>query len=274
MSDYIIGDVHGSLSGLICILEKLSLGAGDTVFFIGDLVGKGEDDWGVLDFVDKIPSRQIILGNHDLHFLKTHQAAYRTNKLTEGQQRGYDLLRTASLAKWHAKTDTLMVHAGVWPGWSLAKALAYAAEVEAILKDDALLKDFCEAFYGDEADWDEKRIGWKRVRSIINIFTRMRMLNDSKNMDFAYTGPLVPELPTSDTHAERLTAWFNWQEQWPCKKIVFGHWARLNGQTGRQDIINIDGGFVYGGELLAINCDTGQRYSVKHEEVENTRRSS
>ena len=55
MSDYIIGDVHGSLSGLICILEKLSLGAGDTVFFIGDLVGK-EKMTGVLDFVDKIES--------------------------------------------------------------------------------------------------------------------------------------------------------------------------------------------------------------------------
>lgn len=262
MSCYVIGDVHGSLGGLDAMLAKLSLQSGDAVYFIGDLVGKGDNDWEVLDRVRQLPGGRIILGNHDLQFLQRHFSDYCSGSLSGSQRKSYEMLRGSAMARWHARSDTLMVHAGIWPGWSLEKSLIYAAEVEAVLRDDSLISGYFDNFYGNEEQWQEKLLGWKRVRTIVNIFTRMRMLDTLQCMDFNYTGPTREEGVIVDK--KRLVPWFEWFEQWPCRRIVFGHWAMLQGNSGRDDVINLDGGYVYGGELLAMNCDTGERYSVKN----------
>lgn len=263
MSCYVVGDVHGSLGGLEAMLTKLSLQGGDSVYFIGDLVGKGGKDWEVLERIRGIPGGSVVLGNHDLHFLQKYYLDYTAGMLSDQQRKSYEMLRCSAMAKWHAKSDILMVHAGIWPGWSLEKTLKYAAEIEAILKDDSLISGYFENFYGNEGQWKDSLLGWKRVRMIVNIFTRMRMLDAQQCMDFTYTGPVREEGVVSD-NGRQLVPWFEWFDQWPCRQIIFGHWAMLRGHSGRGDVINLDGGYVYGGELLAMNCDTGERYSVKN----------
>lgn len=261
MRCFVVGDVHGSLRGLKAMLTKLALTAQDELYFIGDLVGKGEDDWGVLEAVYSLPKRQILLGNHDLFFLKKHFHAFREGKLTERQTVLYRFLQKGSLAKWHARSDTLLVHAGIFPGWSLAQILSYAAEVEAALADESIFADYVDKhFFGDESLWASNLMGWSRMRCLINVFTRMRMIREDGHLDFSYMGELS-EHAHGVVNDDRgmLTPWFFCREQWPCRQVVFGHWARLNGETRREDCVNIDGGFVYGGALIALECQSRQR---------------
>ena len=270
MRCFVIGDVHGSIQGLKVMLAKLALEAQDELYFIGDLVGKGEDDWAVLEEIYCLPKRQIILGNHDLFFLKTHFQAYVDGALTERQAVLYRFLQRGSLARWHARSDTLMVHAGVFPGWSLAQTLSYAAEIEAALADESIFSDYiAKYFFGDEDQWTVNLMGWSRMRCLVNIFTRMRMIKEDGHLDFSYMGALsasensVVRVETGDV----LTPWFFCREQWPCRRVVFGHWARLQGETGRQDCVNIDGGFVYGGSLIALECHSGECTVVTQEDM-------
>ena len=265
MSCYVIGDIHGSIYGLSAMLEKLQLEERDQIYFVGDLVGKGDSDWAVLDKIASIPRSRVALGNHDLHFLKEHYLAYRQGDLSIVQKKGYEYLLAGSLAIHHAPSDTLVVHAGIWPGWSLKKVLSLASEIEAVLRDHSLIQSYFDVFYGNENHWDDVLSGWERVRAIINILTRMRMLDKNFHLDFKYTGKIRSEgegKPES-SNGETLVPWFNSRDMWPCKRIVFGHWAMLNGDTGRQDCINIDKGYVYGGSLLALCLDTGRRIEVR-----------
>ena len=269
MSCYVIGDVHGSLCGLSTILDEIQMKKPDQIYFVGDLVGKGGLDWEVLDKVLSIPNSRVVLGNHDLYFLKKHYTDYQSGNMSEGQKRGYEYLCRGSLAIFHPSSDTLMVHAGIWPGWSLKKVLSCAAEIEAILRDQDLIESYFNVFYGNEDHWDDKLTGWSRVRAIINILTRIRTLNGKSCMDFDYTGGIEGEILEK---SGGLTAWFDCRDMWPCRKIVFGHWAALNGQTGRSDCINIDKGYVYGGSLVAMNLETGQFIEVSNPKIGQTKK--
>ena len=46
-------------------------------------------------------------------------------------------------------------------------------------------------------------------------------------------------------------------------KLLFGHWAALEGQTGQDGIINLDTGCVYGRSLTAMRLEDGEYFSVK-----------
>lgn len=85
-------------------------------------------------------------------------------------------------------------------------------------------------------------------------------------MNFTYTAGLPARYVQAQPifyGEQRLLPWFCTARQWPCRQVVFGHWARLDGQSYRADVVNIDGGCVYGGDLIALNCETGKRYRVK-----------
>jgi bis(5'-nucleosyl)-tetraphosphatase (symmetrical) len=43
---------------------------------------------------------------------------------------------------------------------------------------------------------------------------------------------------------------------------VFGHWAALEGDTGLAEVINLDMGCVWGGQLKLMRLDDGQCFSV------------
>jgi bis(5'-nucleosyl)-tetraphosphatase (symmetrical) len=45
--------------------------------------------------------------------------------------------------------------------------------------------------------------------------------------------------------------------------MVFGHWAALDGVTGRDDIVGIDTGCVWGRTLTAYDLKSGKKTSVK-----------
>ena len=248
---YVIGDIHGCLYTLESLLTKLKIKSEDSVICIGDLVGKGRYPWEVLSAVQAIKAT-IILGNHDLHFIATQS---HNPQLTSLQAVALNYLMQAKIAHWHQATDTIMVHAGVWPGWSMHEILAYAEEVQErvnTLKKAKLLKD--TMYSQNDLRFTKHLEGWARIRTLINIFTRMRTLTEHKALDLTYTGTLK-DMPAN------LKPWYE-KIALPAKRIVFGHWAALSGHSGHEYCINIDGGCVWGGHLQAFCLETGKVIQV------------
>lgn len=64
-SVWIIGDIHGYKETFLSLLNKLDLKPSDHVICIGDLIDKGPDSKGVLEFVRNSKNIHSIRGNHE-----------------------------------------------------------------------------------------------------------------------------------------------------------------------------------------------------------------
>ncbi|MBN1652641.1 MAG: metallophosphoesterase [Deltaproteobacteria bacterium] len=127
----VIGDVHGCISELHALLHACEFRPGDDVVFVGDLVGRGPDSKGVLDFVKKIGGRSV-LGNHD-HALLSWKKAVRNREEPTVLPRSLSLLTTVLTEEnWRLLEDfpfflrlpdhkAIVVHAGLEPGIDLER---------------------------------------------------------------------------------------------------------------------------------------------------------
>ena len=53
-------------------------------------------------------------------------------------------------------------------------------------------------------------------------------------------------------------AWFHFPRN-DDVRVVFGHWAALEGKTGSDRFIGLDTGCVWGGALTMMNLDSGEK---------------
>ena len=272
MATYAIGDVQGCLRELNQLLTKIEFSSTDKVVFLGDLVNRGPDSLGVLRLVRGLGEQSIvILGNHDLHLLAIlfggHQQKHSDtlSKILESKD-AEDIghwLRKQRLIYYDSFLDCLMVHAGIPFFWSIEKALALAKEVEKVLSSDSGVSSidflvFFELMYGDKPNyWREELEGIDRYRAITSFLTRMRFLDPLGNMDFNDKGSQIG----ADSE---LMPWFSFYEDRKIDtKILFGHWASLNGVTGSPGIIALDTGCVWGRSLSAYCLETEEIFSVQ-----------
>ena len=65
MACFVIGDIHGCLSELSCLIENLPLRPADRVVFLGDYIDRGPDSKGVISYL-----MDMAKSNYDLVFLK------------------------------------------------------------------------------------------------------------------------------------------------------------------------------------------------------------
>ena len=63
-----------------------------------------------------------------------------------------------------------------------------------------------------------------------------------------------------DSDYGQLGPWFSHPNQLPADtRVLFGHWAALGCETNDPQIIALDSGCVWGGELTFFNPDSGER---------------
>ena len=159
-----------------------------------------------------------------------------------------DWLRYRPLAKYSRKLNTLLVHAGVPPQWSVEDTLSLAREVEARLQSDDY-EAFLSDMYGNSPNrWRAGLSGNKRLRVIVNSLTRMRMVHPDGRLDFSHTGP-------PGNASRGLIPWFDAKDaRWRGTRIVFGHWSAL-GLLVQPELIAVDTGCVWGRQLTAVRLN-------------------
>jgi len=267
---YVIGDIQGCYDGLRRVLDKVQFDEKhDKLLAVGDLVARGEDSLSTLRFLKSLGSRFCsVLGNHDLHLLAVVNGV-RKPKKSDKLQPLLDAPDLSELIHWlrqfplATKIDKncIMVHAGLYSGWSIDECVRYSDEVSAILKSDDYGAFLCD-MYGNKPDkWSDKLQGPERLRFIVNACTRMRFVHTDGTLDFDNKShPSAVSHSTSST----IKPWFELTNSalLPKERVVFGHWAALSGQTNSEQFIGLDTGYVWGQSMTLLNLHTLSRTSV------------
>lgn len=266
MAVYAVGDVQGCLTPLRCLLEQVSFDpTQDRFWLVGDLVNRGPQSLETLRFLYAMRDAvTAVLGNHDLHLLAV---AHNVERLKKGDTLReildapdcaelLDWLRCQPLIHHDAERQITMVHAGIPPQWTLKKALKRAAEVEEVLRDDSRLPFFLDGMYGNEPNkWDSDLHGITRLRVITNYFTRMRFCTADGRLEFKSKEGL-------GSAPKGYAPWFSHPERkMRGQKIIFGHWAALQGQCSEPGVVALDSGCVWGGAMTLLDIDRGIRHT-------------
>ncbi len=271
MSTYAVGDLQGNYKPLKKLLKKVNFSEStDKLWCVGDLVNRGPDSLDTIRFLqDMEASLEIVLGNHDLHFIAIQEGC----APARGKDTLDDLLDAADcqqFSDWlrqqplthHESVETkkglkdfLMLHAGVAPHWTLQKTLDLAAEVQFALQGSEY-KAFLQHMYGDTpARWHDELEGMDRLRVITNYLTRVRFCDEIGTMQLTVKEGL-------SSAPKGCKPWFEYEQISPKTRILFGHWAALEGYTGKKHVYALDTGYVWGRELTMMRLEDRTLYSI------------
>jgi bis(5'-nucleosyl)-tetraphosphatase (symmetrical) len=265
LATYAVGDLQGCLDELKALLAKVNFGAEDQLWLAGDLVNRGPQSLATLRFVKDLGHQaRAVLGNHDLHLLAV---AFGVKKA--GRKDTFDAILQApdrdELLHWlrhlpllHQDTARgyLMVHAGIPPIWSREQATGYAREVEAVLQSPLACEFFSHMYGNEPSRWKDTLEGWPRLRLITNYFTRMRFCNAKGKLE------LDTKTGLQNTPAG-YAPWFSFGDRLSAEqRILFGHWAALEGRADAPNVYPLDTGCVWGGRLTALRLEDETYFSV------------
>jgi len=268
MTVYAVGDLQGCLDPLKRLLDTVAFNPqADKLWLVGDLVNRGPQSLETLRYLYLLRDSLVcVLGNHDLHLLA---ASTNTERLKKGDTlreildapdaaQLLDWVRQQKLLHYDELRNTALVHAGIAPQWTIRKALRLAAEVENALRDDSRLQSFLDGMYGNEpGKWDKELTGVTRLRTITNYLTRMRFCTRDGKLDLKGKEGVESALPG-------YAPWFSHKERKTRDvKIIFGHWAALEGRCNEPGVFALDTGCVWGGSMTLMNIDTGQRHGCR-----------
>jgi len=266
MARWLIGDIQGCYQALTSLMEKISFNPQtDILYPLGDLINRGDDDLATLRWLYQHKDAvRPILGNHDLHLL----AAYYTGNGPRKKDTFAPILEADDapelcawlleqpLVRYLPEHNLLLSHAGIPPCWNATEALTYSQEVSEILTSAKNLS-FFEHMYGNTPEqWSHKLEGLDRLRVITNYLTRMRFIGKNNELNLIDKGERTASTPG-------FMPWFDYPRN-DDLNIAFGHWAALCGDSSTAFAQALDGGCVWGGELIAYNVDEGRRQSVKN----------
>ncbi|MGC2049145.1 MAG: symmetrical bis(5'-nucleosyl)-tetraphosphatase [Gallionella sp.] len=256
MAIYAVGDIQGCHTELVQLLETIRFDeAADKLWLVGDLVNRGPGSLEVLRLVKSLGNSAItVLGNHDLHLLAVAEGVselHRSDTLDDvlnAHDRDELLHWLRNQRLLHAEDGYVLVHAGLLPQWSVAQAASLAREVEEALRGKDY-PEFLERMYGNVPhEWDDDLTGYKRLRVIVNAFTRMRICTEEGEMEFRFKGE-VENIPAG------YMAWFDVPRRASRDATaIVGHWSAL-GLLLRKDIIALDTGCLWGGPMSAIRLE-------------------
>jgi bis(5'-nucleosyl)-tetraphosphatase (symmetrical) len=252
VATYVVGDIQGCLRPLKCLLKQVNFKPDrDMLWSVGDVVNRGPKCLKTLRFLyDMRDNFVMVLGNHDLHLLAVAAGAKPLGRM--------DTLEPILLAPdrdklicWlhdrpliHQEHGYTMVHAGIPPQWTAEDAAGHAREVEQVLRGPDCVT-FLQDMYGNEpAVWSDDLTGTARLRLITNYLTRMRFCTKKGKLD------LISKGPSPNVGIKKVSAWFSHPKRKTIHdRILFGHWASLEGKTDNPNVIGLDTGCVWGGAL-------------------------
>ena len=266
MAHYVIGDVQGCYSELQALVKKIKFNPNkDKIIFAGDLVNRGHQSLEVMEFCMRHKgSIKAVLGNHDFYLLYLIEHQKKNKSLKK-------VLDSKNIQKYHSwlkklpllleiniketKETFWISHAGIPYIWDIRMAKKLSKEIQTGMKDDSF--KILENIWGDTPRiWNSDLKGYKRSRTIINYFTRMRFLGKDGSL----------KLKAKKNKADEMhVPWFN-QTIKNLKEnqyIIFGHWAALEGKTKLTNIIGVDTGCVWGNKLTAIRLEDRKLFQVK-----------
>lgn len=269
--NYVIGDVQGCFEALKALLKTIQFDPDqDFIWFAGDLVARGENSLGALRFIKKLVERNsaaTVLGNHDLTLLAAARGI-KAIKDKDNIRDVIDAIDSDDLIDWLRKqplcvfpnAKTILTHAGIPTNWTAEQTAALAAEVEAVIAADDfdVVDAFLKEMYGKEPSlWSDELTGHARLRCIVNYLTRMRLTDSAGRLEFSFKDSLNDPMP------EGFKPWFEFASQAAqTHKVVFGHWAALQGKTISDSIQNVDGGCVWGHQLMAYRLEDETLFAV------------
>ncbi len=255
MATYAIGDIQGCFETFLRLLRRCAFDPQqDTLWLVGDLVNRGPRSLETLRYVRDLGSAAVtVLGNHDLALLV----------VSHGYGRRFpgdtfdDILNAPDcdeLLAWlrqqrlcYRERGFCMVHAGLLPAWTVDRALALAAEVEAALRGPEFPAFMANMWGNEPTAWRDDLLGWDRLRVIVNAMTRMRFCTAEGVMDFSVKGEVTQGPPG-------YLPWFEAPRQSADTILITGHWSALRLRL-EPNLLAIDSGCLWGGALTAVRLE-------------------
>ncbi|WP_180129957.1 MULTISPECIES: symmetrical bis(5'-nucleosyl)-tetraphosphatase [unclassified Acinetobacter] len=269
--NYVIGDVQGCFEALKALLKEIKFDADqDYIWFAGDLVARGENSVGALRFIKKLVDSDVaatVLGNHDLTLLACARGIKDINP-KDNIDDVIHALESDDLIEWLRKQplclfpneQTILTHAGIPLNWTAQQTADLAKEVEAVIGHDDfdVVDAFLQVMYGKEPNlWSDDLSGHARLRCITNYLTRMRLTDAEGRLEFSFKNSLNDPMPKG------FQPWFEFESQAAqTHQILFGHWAALQGKSISAKIQNVDGGCVWGNQLMAYRLEDQHMFAV------------
>lgn len=267
MATYAIGDLQGCFTAFRRLIDLIKFDpTQDKLWLVGDLVNRGPDSLSILRYIKQADDAIImVLGNHDLHLLMV-AAGLAKNHPNDTLQPILDAPDRDELLNWlrhqklfYTEGKYAMVHAGLLPSWSISQAEQLAHEAESALRQDNY-RELFSRLYGNEPNyWRNEWTGYERLRVIINAMTRMRICTPEGMMNLAFKGD-IPSIPSG------YLPWFSIPQRASQKTtIICGHWSAL-GLYLTDNLIALDSGCVWGGQLTAIRLEDREVFQLPCEE--------
>ena len=272
MSSYAIGDIQGCYDELKSLLNEVNFQTDkDELWICGDLINRGPKSLECINFLYSIRENcHITLGNHDLHFI----AVAKKIRDKSNSDTFQDILKDPLIEKYvdwllnlsfhhidkikiNGEVKTfLLTHAGVPPHWTKEDLINNSLELSEILKgpnSEKLLRNM----YGDKPNHpSEYNSNQERLRLNINYFTRMRFCKKDGSINLKYKGK-------ANDAPKGFMPWFEHDLKIfenPIH-ILFGHWAALEGLTGKRNVTALDTGCVWGNKLSALRLEDNRIFS-------------
>ena len=264
MATYAIGDIQGCYDSLQRLLEQCAFDpARDRLWLVGDLVNRGPRSLETLRFFKSLGEAAItVLGNHDLYLLMVAEGGAKYSGKDDTLDDIFEAPDRAELLGWlrkqplcHTEGNYCLVHAGLLPQWTAARARELAREAEKALQGPDF-REFIMNLWGSEpAAWSDDLAGWPRLRVIVNAMTRMRFCTPDGTMEFRVKGKVA------NAPAGHLP-WFALPGRRSADSVLItGHWSAL-GLKITPNLLALDSGCLWGGHLTAVRLEDRRVFQV------------
>ena len=149
-----------------------------------------------------------------------------------------------------------MTHAGIPPHWTKKELIGHSNKLSSnLISND--YRNFLKKIFGNKPDHPDKcKKDEEVLRLSINFLTRMRFYNPDGSLELDYKGKV-------ETAPNNLKPWFEYKLKILEENthLLFGHWAALNGVTGKDNITALDTGCAWGNKLTAIRLEDNSTFS-------------